>query len=100
MALPFSKEIAGDETENQATEVSLPRYEGEEREYDETPYDSYPEGDRGGYWEDKHPYSGSHHSKGSTQGEDSSRGADSYGERWTQKYEQNITQYAAAKVSD
>jgi len=35
-AFLFSEEITGDETENYASQMSLPGYGGEKREYDET----------------------------------------------------------------
>ena len=77
MALLFSIEIAGDETENQAAQVCLPGDSWQEGENDEKYKNDYPERHRNNEVQEHFQF-GSHHDQDSRHGKDSSGGAIRY----------------------
>ena len=80
--------------------MSLPGYVGEEGEYEETSNDGCPEGEGDWYGENKNSQFWCQYGQGSTEGKNSTWGADSYGERWPQEYIKNVPHYPSQKVND
>jgi len=83
--------------QQEASEVSLPGYAGEDKRQEEEDYDCYPQWHRDGdeKYEDWH--SGNYDRQGSSKGKDAPRGSDACGKGWSKQNVEDIPHQPSQK---